>query len=411
MYMLKQFLKTIGTKHRAKKTIEGLEYMLTHAQEFFKKPLEKADWNNLMDYIIHLRDTEGLSDSTIALHQTKLRQFYSFCFDETDDPRYLKISKKLKTSIPTTKFNPHDILLPEDVKKLINVATLERDRCIVATLFESGMRLGELLSLTREMVEMKEVHETDDKGNETDRIKSYEVIFHIPDVEGNKTGARTVVCVEIYNYVQDWYKCNPSKQFMPVGRRTVAEILVRLFEKANIKKPANPHALRHAAITHCVNIGMQQNAIGERFWGNVSTNMLKTYISLSIQMQASAYKNAKGMGNGNGNMIINPLASRCVNCGKLIQSGSLCKLCEDSKKLLEENENLNSIVKKLLVANQDAATRMNRLEEKHQSYENLVNKIIEYPHAIPMIIGELKKYEESEQRYKSEYNALIQKKP
>lgn len=108
-----------------------------------------------------------------------------------------------------------------------------------------------------------------------------------------------LVRLEIYGYVQDWLKCNPSEQFMSVGRRTIAEILVRLFEKAKIKKPSNPHALRHAAITHCVNIGMQQNAIGQRFWGNVSTNMLKTYISLSEQMQASAYKNAKGMGEGN----------------------------------------------------------------------------------------------------------------
>jgi len=329
--MLKQFLKTIEIKHRAKKTVEGLEYMLTHAQECLKKPLEKADWNNLTDYLIMLRNTEELSDSTIALHQTKLRQFYSFCFDETDDPKYLKISKKLKTSIPTTKFNPHDIILPEDVKKLINVATLERDRCIVAVLFESGMRLGELLSLTREMVEMKEVHEIDEKGNETDRIKSYEVIFHIPDIEGNKTGARTVVCLEVYGYVLDWMKCNPSDKFMPAGRRTIPDILLRLFEKANIKKPANPHALRHAAITHCVNIGMQQNAIGERFWGNVSTTMLKTYISLSIQMQASAYKNAKGMGGSNGKTVINPLSVRCVNCGKLIQSGTLCRTCEDNR--------------------------------------------------------------------------------
>ncbi len=336
MNMLKQFLKTIRTKQRAKKTIEGLEYMLNHAQDHLNKPLETATWDELMDYLIHLREVEGLSDSSIALHQTKLKQFYVFCFDETDDPKHLKLSKKLKTSIPKTKFNPSDILTPEDIKKLINVATLERDRCIVATLFESGMRLGELLALSNEMVEMKEVHEIDDKGNENDKIK-YEVIVHIPEQEGCKTGARSVVCLEIYGYVQDWMKCNPTKQFIPAGRRTIADILVKLFKKAGINKPANPHALRHSAITNCVNIGMQQNAIGQRFWGNVSTNMLKTYISLSEQMQASAYKNAKGMGNANGNTVINPLASRCVNCGRLIQSGSLCKTCQDSKKNAEDN--------------------------------------------------------------------------
>jgi ribosomal protein L32 len=31
--------------------------------------------------------------------------------------------------------------------------------------------------------------------------------------------------------------------------------------------------------------------------------------------------------------VINPLASRCVECGKLIQSGSLCPVCTEIKKL------------------------------------------------------------------------------
>ncbi len=46
------------------------------------------------------------------------------------------------------------------------------------------------------------------------------------------------------------------------------------------------------------------------------------------------------MGNVNGASVINPLAVRCVNCGRLIQSGSLCKPCEDTKKVADENAQL-----------------------------------------------------------------------
>jgi hypothetical protein len=46
--------------------------------------------------------------------------------------------------------------------------------------------------------------------------------------------------------------------------------------------------------------------------------------------------------NGSDKTIINPLASRCVECGRLIQSGSLCKTCADSKKLSKENESLKA---------------------------------------------------------------------
>ncbi len=50
-------------------------------------------------------------------------------------------------------------------------------------------------------------------------------------------------------------------------------------------------------------------------------------------MQANAYKNAKGMGNGNGTTVINPIACKYVECGRLIQSGNLCKSCKENADL------------------------------------------------------------------------------
>jgi hypothetical protein len=67
----------------------------------------------------------------------------------------------------------------------------------VAIFWESGMRIGELMALTNRMVEMNE--------------KDQEVTFHIPDLEGCKTGKRTVPCVEIYGYVEGWMKCQVNR--------------------------------------------------------------------------------------------------------------------------------------------------------------------------------------------------------
>ncbi len=66
--------------------------------------------------------------------------------------------------------------------------------------------------------------------------------------------------------------------------------------------------------------------------GIPNSAMLATYIHLSEQMQAVAYRNAKGM-NGDGSKIINTLACRCVNCGRLIQSGDLCVTCKENADL------------------------------------------------------------------------------
>ncbi len=42
------------------------------------------------------------------------------------------------------------------------------------------------------------------------------------------------------------------------------------------------------------------------------------------------------MGNKNGTTVINPLSVRCVNCGRLIQSGELCVPCLENKKMKEQ---------------------------------------------------------------------------
>lgn len=343
MAMLQPFLKEFEMKKRSKSTIRVIKFALEESEKVIGKPLEDAEWPDIINYIQVEKERNNiicqkrkdknapvvnrkLSDGTISIRASKLRQFYRYCFDETDNPKYNKLAKKLKDFSKPERagLDPADILLPEDVKKLINVATLERDRALVAILFESGMRIGELLSMTRRMMRI-------------DELKN-EVTFNIPNLEGCKTGSRTVVCVEICGYVQDWLKCNPSERIFAITVFGVRKILIRLFEKAGIEKPSNPHMFRHSAITHAVNIGMQQSAISMRFWGIPNSHMLATYIHLSEQMQADAYKNAKGM---NGDIkVINPLASRCVVCGRLIQTGELCVTCKENKELKGETTKL-----------------------------------------------------------------------
>jgi site-specific recombinase XerD len=345
--LLEAFMRQIKAKNRADRTLDTLEQSVSRAERTIGRPLEEATYEELFSYIESLKS--NLSENTVALYESKLIQFYRFCFEETEDIRYNKMVKKLKninTGIKRNHINPSDILLPEDIKKLINVATLERDRCIIATLFESGIRRGELLALTNHMVLMDELKQ--------------EVTFNVPDQEGCKTGGRTVVCLEIYGYVQDWMKCNTSDMFMPISENGLKNIIISLFKKAGINKPHNIHWFRHSAITHSVNIGMQQNAISERFWGKVSSDMLSTYIHLSEQMQANAYRNAKGM-NGEGSKVINPLASRCIECGRLIQAGSLCKTCKENADLkltvakqAQRLEAVENMIKNMAVMNENA---------------------------------------------------------
>lgn len=333
--MISKFLKSIERKGRSKNTIINISQVLPRAQTWLNKPLEDATIEDIEKYIDHIKNNgspsddvltskkvrHGLANGSIHTVVSKFIQFYNFCYDETDDVRYFQFIRKLKKlrpEKPKTSIRPQDLVIPEEVKRLINVATLERDRCIVASFFEGGARMGEMLALDNDMVILDDAKQ--------------EVTFNIPNMEGCKTGARSVVCLEIYNYVVDWLKCNPSKKFIPLSPNGLRKVITTLYQRAGIQKPHNIHMLRHSTITHAVSIGMQQNAISMRFWGIPDSNMLSIYIHMSEQIKATAYHRAKGM-NGEETTVINPLSVRCVQCGRLIQTGDLCAQCAEIKQL------------------------------------------------------------------------------
>lgn len=354
--MKDKFFKRLSSspKKKADETLKSIKYCINTYQEFIgNKLIENSTENDLLDYIEYLRENEKNKESSIALHCAKLRQFFAFCYEENDEKKYRKFVKLLKGKIPGKEISPKDIYSPEEIKRLINVATLEQDRAIVSILYESGMRIGEFIALKISMVELDEIKQ--------------EVIFHIPNQEGCKTGSRDVLCTDVYGYVQDWLKCHPfpndlDSAFIQLKEFAIRNRLRNLEGRAQIKKPINPHNFRHSSITNACIIKMQPNQISMRYWGIPNSNMLSTYLHLSEQIVNSGYRDAKGMGNGNGQTIINPLASRCVNCGHLIQSGNLCKTCQDSKKLSTENEMLKAEIQRI---------HEEKLVEKHEHEQDL----------------------------------------
>lgn len=345
--LYEKFLKNANAKNRAPNSIKSYRLVIGKAEDWLGKPLEDVSFDDIMKYIEY-KKKEGLNQTSIWIYEKKLIQFFNFCFNETDDIKYSKIIKRLKNirvDTPKTKVRSQDILFPEDIKRLINVSTLERDRCLIAVLFEAGLRVGELRALTNDMIQMDE--------------QKQEVVFNVPDEIGCKTGSRSVLCTDVYGYVTDWQKCNTSKKFMPLSPSGINRIFKVLFKKAGINTPSNPHILRHSSITNACILKLQPNQISMRYWGIPNSNSMAVYLHISEQIVNSGYRDAKGLGNGNGNTIINPLAVRCVNCGKLIQSGNLCKPCNDSKKNAEDNTALKA---KIAEMEEDKAKQQEKQE-------------------------------------------------
>jgi integrase len=180
----------------------------------------------------------------------------------------------------TRKRGLEDVLMPDDVMKLIEAAGSFRDRALIAVLAATGGRINEILSLR-----LKDIKPSNGSGvqmwfGET-KVKSQE--RHSPKIEG-----------AFKVHLDKWLAAHPSKtnreallfpstarENQAVDDGTIRTLLISLRKKTGITKDTNPHAFRHARVTWGI-INKEDTAIlSVEIWGKPVSSMLNTYSAFS----------------------------------------------------------------------------------------------------------------------------------
>ena len=138
---------------------------------------------------------------------------------------------------------PDEILTQGEVQALITAATNERDKALIASLYESGCRIGELLGL------------------QIKQIQQHQHGFQIT-VKG-KTGYRRLLLIACAPYLTTWLNQHPGREdpqkylwvtgdyrAQRLGYPRVCTILRNMAKRASVKKAVNPHNFRHSRATH-----------------------------------------------------------------------------------------------------------------------------------------------------------------
>jgi len=138
---------------------------------------------------------------------------------------------------------PEDMLTQEEIKSMVRAAKTNRDKALIASLYESGCRIGELLN-----IKMKQIH-------------PHPHGFQIT-VTGKK-GPRRLLLIASAPYITAWLNdhpknenpdsylwvtCDHRSQRLKYWRVTV--ILKTAAKRAAVRKAVNPHNFRHSRATH-----------------------------------------------------------------------------------------------------------------------------------------------------------------
>ena len=236
-----------------------------------------------------------------------LRSFYKWLYNADTYP---DIVKWIKPDPNQSNKLPEDMLNEAEVRKLIESCKNQRDKTIVALLWDTGMRVGELLNL-----KVKDIALSDS-------------LSHV--IVSGKTGDRRVPLVfavpYLANYLNDFRRGARQEDslFIVIDRNTptnrpldyihVRKLLGDLKTRGNMEKKLYAHLFRHSRATYYANMLTEQQSKMFFGWSGGST-MVARYTHLSGRDIDNAILKANGLVNDKGEKIQpRPSIKQCLKC-------------------------------------------------------------------------------------------------
>lgn len=289
---------------------------LKKALELLGKRFPEAGEEDIRRIVLTFERNDKYSPWSKRDFKVALRKFYTWLRGTKNYPpevAWMKVYTKIR--------NPRaaeDMLTEEEVKRLIEAAEAPQGKALVATMYESGCRIGELIFLKIGQVKF------DEHGAQ---------LF----VTG-KTGFRRVRVVASVPYLSDWINRYPRKDdpeallwmnnwLKPCTYGGITNMLRRISRKAGIKKRMNPHNFRNSRATYLANF-LTEAQMKEHFGWTQDSKMAAVYVHLSGRDVDNALLKVYGI-ESNGQKQESLLKPRvCSRCSETNQAtNKFCQKC------------------------------------------------------------------------------------
>jgi integrase len=189
-------------------------------------------------------------------YKLALRKYLAFC-DHEDLARLIKLPK-----VNTGKL-PEELIRPEHIEELLESTCITHHRAFIFILWESGARIGELLSLRRKHIQ-------------------FDHLGAVLIVDG-KTGMRRVRLLESAPLLDEWISdrsFKPEDAVFPNTYRAYAKTLKVLARRAGIIKRIYPHLFRHSRATFLAGYLTEAQLCAYMGW-TISSAMPRIYVHLN----------------------------------------------------------------------------------------------------------------------------------
>ena len=245
-----------------------------------------VDINLLNKYVEDLRVRKGYRDTTTARKVASIKSFFGFLSENsiiTEDPTESLGSPRVGRTLP--KFLPE-----EDVTSLLDTAyksgTNEghRDAVIMELLYATGLRVGELVSLNTQDVDLSESYiRCMGKGSKERLVHLYPKALE--ELRRYLRHAR----VALLGHRRTEPSLFVNHRGERLTRQWVWTILKNYAQKAGIQQNITPHTLRHSFATHLLQNGASLRHVQELL-GHSSISTTQVYTHLTDEYVEKEYE-------------------------------------------------------------------------------------------------------------------------
>jgi len=231
------------------------------------KRVKKEDLEEVFSKI----ELGGYSDSTKEKIRIAAKTFYKYHLGEDlyypKQVAWIRVKKKSKPKLP-------EILTEDEVKRMIEATPNQRDKAIIALLFDAGIRSGELANM-----KVKDVDLTGEPGHiivdGKTGMRRIPIFFSAPYLARYMDSGNRDPKDYLFLTIGSW-----SNTGIPVDAKGISKMLKLIAKKAGIQKRMYPHLFRHSRASWYANKMTEQQL--KVFFGWVGdSKMAATYVHLS----------------------------------------------------------------------------------------------------------------------------------
>ena len=235
------------------------------------KPFSESNKDDVMELVRKI-ESKNYSDWTKRDFKIIIKRFFKWLKQTEDYPEEVKWIKAKSNKNHTL---PEELLTVAEIEKLANAANNPRDKAFILVLYDSGCRIGEILSLRIKNVQFDE--------------------FGAQLIVNGKTGQRRVRVIASAPKLAVWIDNHPNRDnpdsplWVSLGTKNRNErltyaaaktVIKEIAVRAQIRKRVYPHLFRHSRATSLANV-LTESQLKQMLGWVQSSAMASVYVHLS----------------------------------------------------------------------------------------------------------------------------------